>query len=60
MIPFDELVQALDRYKRRQAGEQVPPADAPARPRSGPPAQSARGIPAERSAEISLDEVETE
>jgi hypothetical protein len=55
MIPFDELVQALDRYKRRQAGEHVP--EEPARPRSGP---GWRGAPGERSAEINLDEVETE
>jgi hypothetical protein len=50
MIPFNELVFALERYRRRQAGEDVPEREEP-RERSG------RNHPAEQSAEIPIDEL---
>lgn len=55
MIPFDELVRALDRYKRQQSGQ------APAAAQTAPQGrdQRAYGV-AEQSAEIALDDVETD
>ncbi|MCS6915288.1 MAG: hypothetical protein RMK29_15900 [Myxococcales bacterium] len=53
MIPFDELVMALERFRRRQAGQ-----DVPATERREDPAQ--RRWREEPSAEINLDEVEAE
>lgn len=60
MIPFDELVMALERYRRRQAGEAAPKSEPHAQsgPRSSSGRNSWRG--ADPSTEINLDEVETE
>jgi hypothetical protein len=55
MIPFEELVRALERYKRRQAGQPVEAQEPANRPPSG-----GRYSAAEQSSEIQLDDVETE
>lgn len=55
MIPFEELIQALDRYKRRQAQAAQagrPPTSA------GDARRSANPMAGDPSAEIPLDEVE--
>jgi hypothetical protein len=53
MIPFNELVQALERHKRQREGGVVPEAVSP-----GKHTGRNAGPGSENSAEIPLDEVE--
>ena len=51
MIPFEELVAALDRYKRRKAGQPVEQVA----PRGGKPSSGKR--PGAEAAELAVDEL---
>lgn len=55
MIPFDELVRALDRYKRRQAGESVPDISEAT---TAPPRQKGGARAVDLTTDIPIDDIE--